>query len=99
MKICQECGHRFTVLEEFKALNRKNSEIKCSKCGTIYRKNLKLIIGISIFLTVIISSLLGDKIKEQYYSAHLLVIGASAACICYMLIVLLSIFMRYRKIN
>lgn len=47
MKNCQECGHRFTVLEKFKALNRKNSEIKC---GTIYRKNLKWIIGINIFL-------------------------------------------------
>lgn len=106
MKICQECGHKFTVLEKFKALNRKNSEITCTKCETMYRKNLKWITGISIFLAVIISSLLGDKMKEQYYTSHLLMIGggafiivASAFCISYVLIVLLSIFIKYKKIN
>lgn len=104
MKRCPKCGNRFTLLEKFKALNRKNSEIKCKKCGEIYRKNNRIISGISIALSSIITLYLAEKIKEVSYSSKFLTFGGGAFIImaiayilCYCSIILLSLFVKYKK--
>ena len=101
MRTCPDCGAKFTFKERIKAFNGRYNEIKCSGCKAIYRKDNRLIngivTGISVFLTINISSLIKGKLEEFVHSYLLFLI--LVFCIGFFMNILLNSFVKYRRVE
>lgn len=101
MKNCPNCDAQFTSKEKLKALNRKYSEIHCLECKAKYRKNNKITTGISIFVAVIILSIITDKIKPliSSYIVRIIMAVVIGAIVCVIVLDLFNLVIKYKRVN
>lgn len=99
MKHCPNCGTKFTYGERLKSLNRKYSEIHCSKCKEKYRKNNRITNGLSVFFACIISLITIDKLSLAInsYTIRLVVAATIGAIVCFIILCLFNLVIKYER--
>ena len=99
MKYCPNCGSKFTYGERLKSLNRKYSEIQCSKCKEKYRKNNRITNALSVFFAVIISLIITDKVSFAInsYTIKLVVAATIAVIVCFIILLLFNLVIKYEN--
>lgn len=101
MKCCLKCGGKFTHKEKIKAFNRKGFEIHCAECGSKYRKNNRIISGLSIFFTGVLLLPIGDELKNLINSSSIrsIIVFFSAIFIMLFITLVFNSFVKYERVE
>lgn len=98
MLYCPKCGKEISIKERHKGINK--TILECSECNSKYKmKYLKIFLSVQSILIVLFGNDLDKFIPETNFLVESLIKVFIIVIVSYVIFFILSIFMKYEKIE